>query len=224
MSRFENEAVRDALYRLFDVACAAAGLAIMAPVLLVLAAVILWDDGPPVFFSQMRVGKKGKPFWIWKFRTMRKGTNGTAVTAAGDCRITRAGAVLRRYKFDELPQLFNVLKGDMSLVGPRPEVPEFVQLETPIWQAVLQVRPGVTDLATLLYRDEEKVLGGAGNVHAVYQEGVLPAKLLLNLGYMRSRSLVNDLRLIYLTVRYSLFPKQFDPDYVRRTISSGVLR
>jgi lipopolysaccharide/colanic/teichoic acid biosynthesis glycosyltransferase len=216
--------VRDALYRAFDVICAAAGLATMIPVLLVLAAVILLYDGPPVFFSQMRVGKNGRPFRIWKFRTMHAGSDGTVVTAAGDDRITRSGAVLRRYKFDELPQLFNVLRGEMSLVGPRPEVPEFVQLEAPIWQAVLQVRPGVTDLATLLYRDEEKRLGGASNLHTVYRESVLPEKLMLNLGYMRSRSFLNDLRLIYLTVRYSLFPRQFDPDRVMRIINSGVPR
>ena len=107
----------------------------------------------------MRVGRRGKLFRIWKFRTMRPNGKGGLITAAGDKRVTRTGAVLRRFKLDELPQLFNVLKGDMSLVGPRPEVPECVQLEAPIWQAVLQVRPGVTDLATLMYRDEEALLG-----------------------------------------------------------------
>jgi lipopolysaccharide/colanic/teichoic acid biosynthesis glycosyltransferase len=224
MSRSENEGVREVLYRLFDVVCAATGLAILTPLLLVLAALILWDDGPPVFFSQMRVGQRGKLFRIWKFRTMRAGSGGAAVTATGDTRVTRLGGVLRRYKLDELPQLFNVLAGDMSLVGPRPEVPEFVQLEAPIWQAILQVRPGVTDLATLLYRDEEKLLVMTSNLGTVYRESVLPAKLILNLGYMRSRSFRNDLRLIFLSVRYSLFPEQFDSDRVRRTIGLGSLR
>ena len=205
-------------------ACAAAGLLLLAPVLAALAVAILWDDGAPVFFGQTRVGRKGKPFRIWKFRTMRTGSQGTVITAAGDPRVTRAGAVLRRCKLDELPQLFNVLKGDMSLVGPRPEVPEYVQLEAPIWQAVLQVRPGVTDLATLLYRDEEKLLGASDDPTAFYREIVLPAKLRLNLGYLRSRSFLRDLRLILLTIRYSLFPARFDQDLIRRTLGTGALQ
>ena len=205
-------------------ACAAAGLLLLAPVLAALAVAILWDDGAPVFFGQTRVGRKGKPFRIWKFRTMRTGSQGTVITAAGDPRVTRAGAVLRRCKLDELPQLFNVLKGDMSLVGPRPEVPEYVQLEAPIWQAVLQVRPGVTDLATLLYRDEEKLLGASDDPTAFYREIVLPAKLRLNLGYLRSRSFLRDLKLILLTIRYSLFPARFDQDLIRRTLGTGALQ
>jgi len=155
---------------------------------------------------------------------MRANSQGAVITAAGDGRVTSIGAVLRRYKLDELPQLFNVLKGDMSLVGPRPEVPECVQLEAPIWQAVLQVRPGVTDLATLLYRDEETLLGTAVDPDALYRETVLPAKLVLNLGYLRSRSFWRDLRLIHLTIRYSLFPEQFDPELITRTVGTGVLK
>jgi lipopolysaccharide/colanic/teichoic acid biosynthesis glycosyltransferase len=208
------------LYRLFDVTCAAAGLLLLLPVVAALAVLILFDDGRPVFFSQTRVGRRGRPFRIWKFRTMRAGSKGSVITAAGDRRITRSGAVLRRLKLDELPQLFNVLKGDMSLVGPRPEVPEYVQLEAPIWQAVLQVRPGVTDLATLLYRDEEKLLGTARDPNALYRETVLPAKLALNLGYLQSRSFRRDLKLILLTIRYSLFPKRFDPDLIKRTVGT----
>jgi lipopolysaccharide/colanic/teichoic acid biosynthesis glycosyltransferase len=208
------------LYRLFDVACAATGLLFLLPAMAVLAAAILWDDGAPVFFGQTRVGRRGKPFRIWKFRTMHASSGGSVITAAGDRRVTRLGAVLRRLKLDELPQLFNVLKGDMSLVGPRPEVPEYVQLEAPIWQAVLQVRPGVTDLATLLYRDEEKLLGTSGDPHALYRETVLPAKLALNLGYLQSRSFRRDLMLILLTIRYSFFPKRFDPDLIKRTVGT----
>jgi lipopolysaccharide/colanic/teichoic acid biosynthesis glycosyltransferase len=208
------------LYRLFDVSCAAAGLLLLLPVVAALAVLILFDDGRPVFFTQTRVGRRGKPFRIWKFRTMRAGSKGNVITAAGDQRVTRSGAVLRRLKLDELPQLFNVLKGDMSLVGPRPEVPEYVQLEAPIWQAVLQVRPGVTDLATLLYRDEEKLLGTARDPNALYRETVLPAKLALNLGYLQSRSFRRDLKLILLTIRYSLFPKRFDPDLIKRTVGT----
>ena len=217
-----NQGPRQTLYRLFDATCAAAGLVLLSPVFLAVAALILWDDGRPVLFSQLRVGRRGKLFRIWKFRTMHAGSNGSVITAAGDGRVTRMGAVLRRCKLDELPQLYNVLRGDMSLVGPRPEVPECVQLEAPIWQAVLQVRPGVTDLATLLYRDEEKLLGTSSDPNALYRETVLPAKLVLNLRYLRSRSFGSDLRLIYLTVRYSLFPRRFDPDVIRRTVGAGV--
>ncbi len=224
LNRALHGRLRQAFYRLFDVTCAAAGLLLLAPVLATLAVVILWDDGPPVFFGQTRVGRKGKPFRIWKFRTMRTGGQGTVITAAGDPRVTRTGAVLRRCKLDELPQLFNVLKGDMSLVGPRPEVPEYVQLEAPIWQAVLQVRPGVTDLATLLYRDEERLLGASEDPNALYREIVLPAKLRLNLGYLRSRSFPCDLKLILLTIRYSLFPERFDQDLIKRSLGTGALQ
>jgi lipopolysaccharide/colanic/teichoic acid biosynthesis glycosyltransferase len=223
MNRPQSRRLRQVFYRLFDVACAAAGLLLLMPLLAALAVVILWNDGPPILFSQTRVGRGGKPFRIWKFRTMRAGSQGSAITAAGDGRVTRAGAVLRRCKLDELPQLFNVLKGDMSLVGPRPEAPEYVELKAPIWQAVLQVPPGVTDLASLLYRDEEKLLGASSDPNALYREKVLPAKLVLNLVYLRSRSFRLDLKLILLSIRYSLFPRRFDPDLIMRTLGFEVL-
>ena len=222
ISRAQSERIRQASYRLFDLVSAASGLVILMPVFFILAALILWHDGWPVLFSQMRVGRRGKLFRIWKFRTMRAGSKGSAITAAGDRRVTRLGTALRRCKLDELPQLFNVLKGDMSLVGPRPEVPEYVQLEAPIWQAILQVRPGVTDLATLLYRDEEKLLGTASDPNALYRHTVLPAKLVINLGYLKSKSIWRDLNLIFLSVCYSLFPKHFDPDFIKRTVGAGI--
>jgi lipopolysaccharide/colanic/teichoic acid biosynthesis glycosyltransferase len=183
---------------------------------------IILDDGPPILFSQTRVGRNGKLFQIWKFRTMRRDSQGSVVTAAGDRRITKAGARLRKYKLDELPQLFNVLKGEMSLIGPRPEVPEYVKLQAPMWQAVLQVRPGITDLATLLYRDEERLLAASRDPHGFYRESVLPAKLLLNLAYLLSRSFWQDLKLIFLTIRFSLFPQGFRPDLVKRSFAAGV--
>jgi len=208
--------------RFLDPIISFAGLLILTPALLAIAVWILWDDGPPVLFGQMRVGRHGRPFRMWKFRTMREGAPGPSVTATGDSRVTRAGAFLRRKKLDELPQLFNVLRGDMSLVGPRPEVPEFVRLESPIWQAVLQVRPGVTDMASLLFRDEEGLLVGSADPEALYRKSVLPAKLVLNLAYMHSRSLWRDLRLIYLTIRYSLFPRHLDCNLIRRAAGTGV--
>ena len=167
-------------------ACALAGLALLSPVLATLALWILLCDGAPVLFSQMRVGRLGKHFRIWKFRTMRPGAAGGSITAAGDTRITAAGAVLRKFKLDELPQLFNVLRGDMSLVGPRPEMPEYVDRESPMWQAVLQVPPGITDLATLVYRDEEALLSAHSDTDRFYREAVLPAKLRLNLAYLQN--------------------------------------
>ena len=208
--------------RTFDMLAAAAGLLFLSPILLLVAVLIWCRDGRPILFSQTRIGRNGRPFRIWKFRTMRPSSSGAAITASGDSRVTSLGAILRRYKLDELPQLFNVLKGDMSLVGPRPEVPEYVQLEAPIWQAVLQVRPGVTDLATLMYRNEEELLGSAADPHTFYRQSVLPQKLVLNLGYLCSRSIRRDLTLLALTVRYSLFPRQFDPDLIRKAV--GVLK
>lgn len=207
-------------FRLFDVTCAAAGLLVLSPVLGLIALLILTEDGRPVLFRQTRVGKGGTRFQILKFRTMRVNSKGTLITAAGDSRVTQTGRWLRRFKLDELPQLVNVLRGEMSLIGPRPEVPEFVQMADPRWQAVLCVRPGITDLATLLYRDEERMLGAQADPTECYRERVLPAKLRVNLEYQNSRTFPRDLRLLVLTVRYSLFPTSFDPVHVRQTFST----
>jgi len=207
--------------RLFDVLCAAVGLLILSPLLAVLALLILVRDGRPILFSQVRMGRYGIPFRIWKFRTMRDGAKGLVVTAAGDHRITANGVWLRRFKLDELPQLYNVLRGDMSLLGPRPEVPEYVNPRSPVWQAILRVRPGITDLATLLYRDEENLLACSGDTDRFYREAVLPAKLRLNLAYIHTRSLRQDARLIWLTIRCSLAPAQFNPDRIRKIFSTA---
>jgi lipopolysaccharide/colanic/teichoic acid biosynthesis glycosyltransferase len=195
--------------RVCDVACALAGLLILSPVLVTIALLVLLRDGPPVLFHQTRVGRCGRPFRIWKFRTMRQGEGGIRVTAAGDRRVTRIGAWLRRLKLDELPQLFNVLKGDMSLIGPRPEVPEYVDFESPTWQAVLQVRPGITDPATLLYRDEEALLAASGDVEGSYRQRVLPEKLAANLDYLNRRSFRKDVKLLWLTLCSCLSRQRF---------------
>ena len=207
--------------RVFDCVCAAAGLVLLSPVLIVLAAAIVVLDGTPIFFLQTRVGRKGRPFRIWKFRTMRAGSKGASITAAGDARVTAIGAVLRKYKLDELPQLFNVVRGEMSLVGPRPEVPEYVDGESPAWRAVLRVRPGITDLATLVYRNEEDLMRGAANADAQYREHLQPRKLALNISYLSTRTFWSDLRLILASIRYSLFPAKFDPEMVFRTFVHG---
>ena len=209
--------------RLIDVTCSAVGLVLLSPVLVAVGLVILVNDRPPVFFRQTRVGRNGKPFRIVKFRTMRNGTPGAMITTSGDERITKTGARLRRYKLDELPQLFNVLVGDMSLVGPRPEVPEYVELDAPLWQTVLRARPGITDLATLLYRNEESMLSDSADPNVLYRENILPAKLALNVGYLWSRSIGRDLKLVLLTIYYSAFPTRFSPKLIQNTFKPGII-
>jgi lipopolysaccharide/colanic/teichoic acid biosynthesis glycosyltransferase len=203
--------------RAFDLLIGLAALIALAPVLFAVAVVVLVNDGRPLFFHQKRVGRNGRLFEIWKFRTMRTANQGCAITAAGDERVTGAGVWLRKLKLDELPQLFNVVKGDMSLIGPRPEVPEFVELNDAVWQAVLAVRPGITDLASLLYRDEEQILKPETDPAEFYRAAVLPAKLRLNLQYLETRSWRRDMKLLWLTARYSFFPRGFDPHRVARS-------
>jgi len=204
--------------RLFDVACALIGLLLAAPVFVLVWVAVWIDDGWPCFFFQRRVGWKGSPFYIWKFRTMHASGSGSVITSAGDRRVTYVGAILRQFKLDELPQFINVLKGDMSMVGPRPEVPEFVELGNRLWDEVLSVRPGITDLATLLYRNEEQLLASSAQPELDYRRTILPAKLALNIEYMRSRSLWRDVRLLLLTAWYSLFPGQFQGHRVEKLL------
>jgi lipopolysaccharide/colanic/teichoic acid biosynthesis glycosyltransferase len=202
--------------RIFDSTCAAAALLVLSPVFGLVTLLVLLEDRGPAIFRQTRVGRNGVYFQILKFRTMRANSKGSLITAAGDRRITHVGRWLRRFKVDELPQLWNVVRGEMSLIGPRPEVPEFVRVDDPRWQAVLSVRPGITDLATLLCRDEEKFLGAQLNPAECYRERILPAKLLVNLEYQNSRTFLQDLWLLILTVRYSLCPLGFDPSRLRQ--------
>lgn len=198
---------------------ALAALILLAPLFAVATVLILLDDGRPVLFRQKRIGRNGAPFLILKFRTMRAGSQGRAITAPGDARVTRAGAWLRTLKIDELPQFINVLRGEMSLIGPRPEVPEYVELDD-LWRSVLEVRPGITDLASLAYRNEEVILGPVADPDAYYRSVILPEKLRLNLHYQRSRSLVRDMKLLWMTARYSLFPRGFDRDRIMRTLGA----
>lgn len=204
--------------RTLDVLLSAVGLFAIAPALTIAAAMIWMEDGFPIVFRQVRVGRSGRPFKLFKLRSMRNGNAGSLITARGDLRITRIGRVLRKYKLDELPQLWNVLKGDMSLVGPRPEVPQYVERRNPVWRTVLECRPGITDLATLLYRNEERLLAGQVNPEAFYRDTILPSKLALNIEYLEKRSLVSDLKLIALTSIYSIVPKEPDPETIRRIV------
>lgn len=187
--------------RAFDICCAALGLALLAPLLLVLALWIKLDSPGPVLFRQQRVGRQGRPFLIHKFRTMRVDNAGPQITVGADPRITRSGAWLRRYKLDELPQLWDVLRGAMSLVGPRPEVPKYVALyPEDLRRLVLSVRPGITDPASLRYRNESERLAAAADPEREYIEVVMPAKLALAADYVREASLGGDLRLILSTL------------------------
>ena len=195
---------------IFDAMVSAAGLLLLSPLLLIAALAVVLEDGLPVFFWQSRVGRNGVFFQLVKLRSMSARARGRKITASGDPRLTRVGRVLRKYKVDELPQLWNVVRGEMSLVGPRPEVPAFVSVNDPIWRAVLQVRPGITDLASLVYRNEEEILGTRSNPEPYYRDVILPAKLALNLRYMQTRTFWRDIKLILLTVRYSFFPARFD--------------
>jgi lipopolysaccharide/colanic/teichoic acid biosynthesis glycosyltransferase len=154
----------------------------------------------PVLFSQARVGRNGRSFMILKFRSMRMGSGGPLVTAGGDSRITRVGRLLRRSKVDELPQLWNVLVGDMSIVGPRPEVRRYVDLYPEDYRHILAVRPGITDYAALEYRNEEAVLAGYPDPDAAYIDVVLPAKIALYHRYLKEMSLRTDLTLILRTL------------------------
>ncbi len=207
--------MRDILER----GAAAAGLVIGSPVLLCVSAAIALEDGLPILFRQTRVGRHGKQFKLLKFRSMRTGVAGARITSGADNRITRTGRILRKYKLDELPQLWNVLKGDMGLIGPRPEVPPFVDLSDAAWIAVLAVRPGITDLATLLYRDEERLLAQAGNTEEFYRNTILPAKLALNRHYLQRRTWWLDLKIVLLSVWYSFVPSAYNPARVARTFS-----
>jgi lipopolysaccharide/colanic/teichoic acid biosynthesis glycosyltransferase len=189
--------------RLLDASGATAGLLVLAPLLLLITLVVKCSSRGPVFFRQLRVGRGGKAFKIWKFRSMAAGADslGPNITASGDQRITGIGKYLRRWKLDELPQLWNVVKGDMSLVGPRPELPFYVRVYTEEQRAVFSVRPGITDLAALEYRNEEEILAAAVDRERFYKEVILPDKLRLNLEYIQRISLRLDLALILMTLR-----------------------
>lgn len=182
---------------------AAAGLVFLSPLLALLAIVVWADSGRPVLFRHRRVGLRGKTFELLKFRTMVVHHGGPPLTRSGESRITRAGRVLRRWKLDELPQLVNVVRGEMSLVGPRPEVPEFVDLASPLWQRVLQARPGITDPASLVFRNEEELLAAAENVEQYYRKEILPRKLALSADYLERKTLLSDLEILFRTVAVS---------------------
>jgi lipopolysaccharide/colanic/teichoic acid biosynthesis glycosyltransferase len=189
--------------RLFDVVASFIGLLILLPVLLGISLWVLFDSRGGIFYRQVRVGRGGIDFKLWKFRTMHPDADKRGLLTVGgrDPRITRAGYYLRKYKLDELPQLLNVLTGDMSLVGPRPEVRKYVSLYTPEQLRVLDVRPGITDYASIEYADENELLAKAADPEKTYIEEVMPAKLKLNAKYIAEKGVMKDVRIIWLTVR-----------------------
>lgn len=187
--------------RIFDFIAALLGLLVLAPLFVAVAIWIKLDSRGPVFFRQQRVGKDGTPFNIIKFRTMHDDAHESLLTVGNDRRITPAGRFLRRHKLDEFPQLINVVGGSMSLVGPRPEVPRYVDCYPPeIRSQVLSVAPGITDWASIYYKEENSLLSRATNPEQAYLDTILPAKLKYNLRYVQERSFWNDVRIIFTTL------------------------
>lgn len=188
--------------RIFDFLLSLAGVIILSPIFIIVSIAIKIDSKGNVLFLQKRVGRYGKEFNIYKFRTMVTDAEklGKQITVGKDNRITKVGAFLRKFKVDELPQLFNVLKGDMSLVGPRPEVPKYVDLYTDEQKKVLNVRPGITDMASLRYKDENDILGKVENPEEYYINVIMKDKLRLNLEYIEKSNVFFDVYLILKTI------------------------
>ena len=187
--------------RLFDLVAATLGLLVLSLPLLLIGLLIYLREGAPVVFRQTRIGRHGRPFTICKFRTMTtRALSGSTITVAGDARITPLGRWLRRYKLDEVPQLCNVLAGTMSFVGPRPDVPGYMDKLQGEARALLALRPGITGPATLAFRNEEELLAKASDPTAYNDEIIFPTKVALNLAYLKTVSLALDLRLILQTV------------------------
>jgi lipopolysaccharide/colanic/teichoic acid biosynthesis glycosyltransferase len=187
--------------RILDVCVSLTLLVIVSPLLLLIVLVLLFTSGY-IFYRQLRVGRNGREFFILKFRTMNRGSDSEGLLTVGekDKRITRTGLLLRKYKLDELPQLFNILKGDMSVVGPRPEVRKYVELYDERQKKVLSFKPGLTDYASLVYMDENRMLAESTNPEKTYIEEIMPAKLELNHRYLSEMSPVTDLKIIGRTL------------------------
>jgi lipopolysaccharide/colanic/teichoic acid biosynthesis glycosyltransferase len=192
--------------RLLDCTFSILGLIILIPVFVVLAVVTKITSSGPVLYSQVRVGKGGKLFSLLKFRSMRTDADKAGLLTVGgkDSRVTPIGYYLRRFKLDELPQLLNVLMGDMSLVGPRPEVPKYVAMYTPDQQEVLRVRPGITDLASIVYRNENELLASAPDPEAFYIKEIMPDKIRLNRMYLQKPSVRTYFSIIFKTIASSV--------------------
>lgn len=188
--------------RVFDIILSLFGLAILLPFILIIAIFIKFDSKGPVFFKQVRITKNEREFKIIKYRTMKVGADKySQITVGEDSRITRVGAFLRRYKLDEIPQLINVLLGDMSLVGPRPEVPKYVALYTDEQKEVLKVKAGITDYASIEFSNENDLLASEEDPEKAYIEKIMPQKIELNKKYLSEISILTDIKIILLTIK-----------------------
>lgn len=190
------------LKRLFDILASAGGIILLFPVLLVIYLLVITESKGGGLYSQTRVGINGSDFKLYKFRTMFTGSDKMGLLTVGgrDPRVTKTGYYLRKYKLDELPQLFNVLLGNMSLVGPRPEVRKYVDLYSEVQKKVLLVKPGITDYASLEYSNENEILGKAANPEEVYINEIMPKKLELNLKYISENNFLTDVKIIIKTI------------------------
>ena len=190
------------MIRFFDFILSLVGLVVLAPIFIVLAIWIKIDSKGPVFYKQVRVGQNGIDFGLFKFRSMVVDADKKGLITVGgrDPRITRSGYFIRKYKLDELPQLINVLVGDMSLVGPRPEVRKYVDLYTDEQQKVLSVKPGITDYASIEYMDENEILGKSNDPEKTYIEEIMPEKIKYNMKYINNKNLFEYFKIIFLTV------------------------
>ena len=191
---------------------------LLSPLFVLIAILIKKDSSGPVFFRQERMGRNFNRFKIYKFRTMVVDAeqNGLRITSGGDRRVTRIGRMLRKLKIDELPQLMNVLKGDMSLVGPRPEVEEYVKLYEEDYKEILKRRPGITDISSIIFREEEAVLKNQADPEGYYKKVLLPEKIRLSKEYIQCSTLLFDLKLVFNTLYKIVFPPAFPPDAFTR--------
>ena len=201
--------IKNGLPRQAEAAIALIGLVMAAPLIALTAIAIAVTSRGPVIFRQKRMGRKGRTFTMYKLRTMTAASVGPQVTAGDDPRVTPIGKFLRKTKLDELPELWNILKGDMSLIGPRPEVPRYIDLEDPVWRLVLEARPGITDPMTLRLRNEEALLVEVeGDRERFYLETLLPFKLEGYLDYLQARSWRSDLKVLWHTIIAVAFPNK----------------
>jgi len=191
------------LKRTFDIIFSFLGLLFLSPFILIISLIVLAGSKGPAFFIQSRVGRNNKDFGLYKFRTMKTDSDRSGLLTVGnrDPRITKAGYYLRKYKLDEIPQLLNVLTGDMSFVGPRPEVRKYVDMYSVEQKNILNVRPGITDLASIKYRNENELLAGADDPEKYYINEIMPDKIRINLEYISDRSILKDIKIILKTLK-----------------------
>ena len=190
------------LKRIFDIISSLFGLILLSPFMIIIAILIKLDSKGPIFFKQVRVTKNGREFKIFKYRTMRIGSDKySQITVGKDNRITKIGDFLRKYKLDEIPQLINVLIGDMSLVGPRPEVPKYIALYTEEQREILKVRAGITDYASIEFSNENDILANEADPEKAYIEKIMPRKIELNKKYLSEISVMTDIKIILLTIK-----------------------